>query len=219
MGFLRKGWITACLLAGLAPQTWAADYETPLQLPAGAKIEFTVARGRSGPGTAILAGKTITLHYRQNITPEKTGYRVHQILTGTEVPAGIDPSSRAAFERTMSAVRDYIYETDDALTPVKILNWQSYIDSVVQATATLLGPGKDIKALYAMGKTIQTMTPEQGAASFLEEQNMVAIPQNTALNLKKPSTATSEVRNPLGGPVKTRQYWSSKTSTKTASWQ
>lgn len=204
MGRARNSIAAFSMIVAMRGQAWAADYETALKLPSAAKMEFTIARSRSGQGTGVMAGKTVIFRYRQDIAPLNAGYRVHQVLTGTDAPDDLDPVAQAVLQKAAAETGDLTYETDDALTPVRILNWQAYINSVL--AAAVKGPaGQGNMALEDTRKTFQGMTPEQGA-SLLKEQGMAAVPQNAVLNLTEPNRATSEVRNPLGGgPIVTNQ--------------
>jgi len=181
----------------------AKDYVAPLNLPKDAKIDLKIERNGDGPGTEILSGKSITFRYRQMITVAKTGYRVHQILTGTDLPSGLSPAARAGIEQGVAASRDVSYEADASLTPVRMIDWQAQIASAVQAMSKIADSSPDaMRAIKAAGQQFLRMTPEQGAVT-LREQRMVSIAQGLALDLHKTVFVDTQAANPLdGGPIK-----------------
>lgn len=194
LGTLRIASI-ACLVLASGLPVLAEDYEAPLTLPPNAGIELTIARSASGYGAGDMAGKVITFRYRQDIAPAGDGYRVHQQRTGTDFPDGMDAAERARLERALASTDDVTYEADGSLTPMRIRDWQAYVESMMKGAAA---DAKDEAAIQATRASFRRLTPEQGA-SLLREQGMVAVPQNAVLNLGAPRSGTSQSLNPLGG--------------------
>lgn len=159
---------------------------------------MSVAHSASGQGAEILAGKSLSFHYRQDIAPAGSGYRVHQILTGMELPDSLGAAARAGLEQATAFSRDTVYDADASLTPVRIVGWQDQVAAIIQMMTKLLGPTADKRAIEAVRQQFSGLTPEQ-ASSMLKEQNMVAVVQGLALDLNVPIAADVQMSNPLGG--------------------
>ncbi len=192
MRALRVVLLAAAFAVVLGPQGWASEYDAPINLPRGAKIDFTVQRSRSVGG--MPAPLTMTFRYRQELTPTKDGYRVRQRMTGMDIPPEITGDERAQVEQTAAVAADLSYLADADLTPLRIEGWQGMIDRM----SALIG-GKDGRLRAAARQSLGSMTPEAAADTLMQEQTMAAAAQYTQLDLGKPLSDALQLPNPLGG--------------------
>src|SRR6185312_455761 len=182
---------------------YAKDYDAPVVLPDRAVVVMTFTRRGSGEGLGDAAGKGLIFQYRQGITRTQEGYQVHQTLVQTDFPPEISPATKSMIEQGAEFSRDIVYDADEALTPVRIPDWEKRAASMVQTMERLMGPSPQAgTAIAAMRQRFLGMTPEQGAA-LLKEQNLVALAQGLTLDLNQPVSIDTQMDNPLGGsPIK-----------------
>jgi hypothetical protein len=182
-----SAWIA---LAGLAA---AADFETPVTLPPGSKLDVAVTRTRSGSG--IAEPMTITFRYRQDIRRKGDGYLVRQRRTAIVYPPEVTEAEKLQVNAMSEPMADFSYDADEALTPMRIIEWQKLL-----ARLSTVGTDEETRNAFAVvGQMYSRLTPEAAATSLLREQLFPAAAQGTSLDLKKPVSEAVKVANPLGG--------------------
>lgn len=184
--------LLACAVSLGAAQ--ATDFEVLIDLSKGATIDLVVEKSREDVRKGEMTRTESIYRYRQIVTPSADGFRIRQTLTGMEGgPAG------AVATEEVAAATDLSYDADEALTPVRILEWPAIVDRMLgllrKASPTMPAEGMD-----GARKMFLAWSPEQAARVLLKEQNFLALPQLASLDLGDPLTIDEALPNPLGGP-------------------
>lgn len=190
-----RGLLISLAAAGLSlGAAQAADFEVPIDLAKGATIDLVIEKSREDVRKGATTRTQSVSRYRQIVTPSAEGFRIKQTLTGMEGgPAGALATDEVA------AATDLSYDADEALTPVRVLDWPAAVDRMIgmlkKASPTMPAEGAD-----GARKMFLAMSPEQAASVMLKEQNFLALPQMASLDLGKPISVDEPLANPLGGP-------------------
>jgi hypothetical protein len=189
--------IVVVAIAMAAGAAHAADFDVPLTLPPNARINLAIARSGSA-----LPGMTLTFRYREQVSVVPGGYRLHQTLSGMDLPRILDSASRTMIENMTRLTGDIVLKTDQTMKPVRVENWQDQRDAMTGLVRKAQVSQQIRDALESGRQSIARLTPEQ-AASLFRELGMAAAVQGAALSLNRPILTASRVANPLGGePIK-----------------
>ena len=193
----------AAVACALATQGLAETIHTPLGLPTGAVIDLVIERTAEHPGSRPLPKMTVTFRYRQAIVSTDDGYVVTQTLTGVDAPA----EGRAALQEAAGALKTITFETDSGLAPVKIMDREAVLrtmmDSVQTLTNSLSGDANDPevvnRAVTSMRSMFASLPDEQLAQTLLKEQGALSQFQSMEIDLAEPIVEQIETPNPTGG--------------------
>jgi len=159
----------AFLLALLCAGTASAE-ELPLRLPERAAITLVVEYSREDPGKPAAR---LNATYRSEVTRAGEGYQVSwRLLSGEGARHGAPSSAGPEHVVVFSAAPN--------LAPVRLENWP-----VVSAALVELARAAQPAIAPAMARTYAGWTPEYVADIMLKDAGLIAIGQNTSLDLNE----------------------------------
>jgi len=186
------------ILAAFPAPVSAEGFSVPIELAEGATIDLVVEKTtgevRDAQGRPAASA---TFRYRQTLTPEGRGYRVRQVMTGASFPPGVQPSQQE--NQILAAASEISYLTDEALTPVEIVDWPTTIDRILELIAKA-SPEKFKASMSQVRQLFMSMGPEVAAQVLLKEQSTLAVPQMLGIDQGEMIEERQQVPNPLGGP-------------------
>ena len=189
---MRNHWISALVGAALvlvaAAAASAEDFLRPINLQKGSVVEFHITRS----GTKTTGGRTtgegvvMTFRYRMTLQPNADGYRARIALVGLDLPPGLSPQEQAATRQSAEMTSGLEFQATGDLFPIELIDWRTQVDRLIAALAGMTGTPANDPALAATRELYLRMSPQEAAASLLQDWALPTLPQNMALNVGKP---------------------------------
>jgi hypothetical protein len=203
---LFNGACAVLVTSALCTSASAQTINTALDLPKAAVINLMVEKQREqNTGAQAAPAIKATFRYRQAITATATGYTVTQTLTGIDGPA----EGRAVLDKVAGMLKVVRFETDESLSPLRLIDRKAVMDAMIETAASLKGEmtaddaDNYARAISATRSLYDSMDDTQLAEVVLKEQGSLAQLQGMEMNLSEPMEQVIDTPNPLGGaPVK-----------------
>lgn len=187
--------IAACALAMLAPAVSAAT-ELPVVLSDGASWTQTVVKTRTDERDGAVKSATVTTVLKATFHQAGDGPAT---LAQDFISIGSDDAPAADLEQAQTLAKivfPAVVEVDEALTPVRVVDWDALRARVVSVVGAQGGEQKTAEIFRSMFDKLD----DQTAAGLFKELGLISLGQGTALNLDEPRSYEDQVPNILGGP-------------------
>ncbi|MFN3521198.1 MAG: hypothetical protein ACK4YQ_03035 [Phenylobacterium sp.] len=187
--------VAACVLALLAPAT-ASAAELPVVLSDGARWTQTIVKTRTDERDGAVKSVTVTTVLKATFHQPRGGPAT---LSQDLVSIGSDDAEPAELEQVQTLAKivfPAVVEVDEALTPIRVVDWDSLrsrVVSVVEAN------GGDQKAVDTF-RSVFDKFDERTAAGLFKELGLIGLGQGTALEVGEPQSYEDQAPNILGGP-------------------